>query len=227
VGDHDQGLPGGVQVPQQLPDLLAGRGVQCSGRFVGQQQLGPVHQGTGDGHALPLPAGQPAGIRVAVLADPQRREQLSRARPGLAPAHPRELRGQQHVVLDGEVVKQVEELEDHPDPAAPEPGQPGLAELVYALPGDGHSPAGRPVQARDEVQQRGFPAAGRAHHRYRLARRELQADVVHGGLAVIVVVLGHLADTHESIHERTVGRAVPRWRRPRDATRVPLLSRPG
>jgi hypothetical protein len=71
VGDQHQALPGGVQVLQQRADLLAGGGVQRPGRLVSQQQLGPVDQRTRDRHPLPLPAGEPAWVGVAVPFDVQ------------------------------------------------------------------------------------------------------------------------------------------------------------
>jgi len=83
--------------------------------------------------------------------DVQRGQQFAGPCPGLAAAHSGELRGQQHVVRDGQVVEQIEELEDHSNTAPPESGYPGFAELVHPLPGYGHRAAGRLVQARDEV----------------------------------------------------------------------------
>ena len=70
-GDQDQGLPGRVQVRQQVADLLAGRGVQRPGRLVGQQSAGWLTRAPGDGHPLAFPAGQPG--RIGVAAGPMRR----------------------------------------------------------------------------------------------------------------------------------------------------------
>jgi hypothetical protein len=39
---------------EQVEDRGAGEGVQRSGRFVGENQLGPVRQGAGDGNPLAL-----------------------------------------------------------------------------------------------------------------------------------------------------------------------------
>ena len=76
--------PDAVQIQQQAADLLACRGVQCTGRLIGQQQRGPVHQRPRDRDPLPFPARQPRRVGVAVLLDPQRGQQL--ARPAAGPA---------------------------------------------------------------------------------------------------------------------------------------------
>ena len=96
-------------------DLLSGSGVERPGRLVGQQHDRPVDQRTGDRHPLALAAGEPARVGVPVALDVQRGEQFAGARPCLRPGHPGQLRRQQDVVGDGQVVEQVEELEDHPD----------------------------------------------------------------------------------------------------------------
>ena len=84
------GLPVGVQVGEQPPDVRAGRGVQRAGRLVGQQQRRPVHQRPGHRHPLPLAAGQPARVGAGVPVDAQRSEQLGgparAASPRAAPA---------------------------------------------------------------------------------------------------------------------------------------------
>jgi hypothetical protein len=113
--------------------------------------------------------------------------------------------GQQHVVGDGQIVEQVEELEDHADVPVPEAGQTGLTEGVDALPGHHDRAAGRPVQAGDQVEQGRLAAARRAHHGDRLARREFQADLVDRGRPVAVVAFAGIAEFYECVHPGTVG----------------------
>ena len=199
VRDQDQRLPAAVQLEQQPADGLAGGAVQRPGRLVGQQHGRRVDQRPGDGHPLPLPAGQPPGIGVPVLRDAQLVQQPGHRGPGLAARRAGQLGGQQHVVRHGQVVQQVEELEDHPDPAAAEPGQAGFAQRVHPLAGHGDRAAGRLVQPGDQVQQRGLAAARRAHHGDRLAVPDVQAQLGQGRLAARVT-LGHLADRDQGIH---------------------------
>ena len=136
VRDDDQRLPLGVEVKEQAADLVAGGGVDRAGRLVGQQQRRPVDQRPGDRDALPLAARQPGRVGVAPVRDPQRVQQLLGALPRVAGLGPGELGGQQHVVERRHVVEQVEELEDHADLAAAEPGRAGLAEHVDPLVAD-------------------------------------------------------------------------------------------
>ena len=51
---------------QQLHHLNAGVAVPCGGRLVGQQDLGVVDKGAGNGHALALASGQL--MRPGILA---------------------------------------------------------------------------------------------------------------------------------------------------------------
>ncbi len=134
MGDEDQGLARRVQLGQQAADLLAGGRVERAGRLVGQQQLRRVDQGPRDRDPLPLAAGQPRRVVVAVLVEAEPGEQLGGPRPRPPPGRAGQLGGQQHVVGDGEVVEQVEELEDDADVAGAEPGERALAERVDPLP---------------------------------------------------------------------------------------------
>ncbi len=172
-------------------DLLPGGRVQGPGRLIGQQQLRAVDQGPGDRHPLPLPARHPGRVGVAVLGDPQLGQQLPGPGPGLPPGRPGQLGGQQHVVLDGEVVEQVEELEDDADVPGPEPGQRALAELVDPPPGQADLAGARPVQPGDQVEQGGLAAAGRAHDRHHLPGRHGQVHVQQRGCRARLVGLGH------------------------------------
>ena len=84
-----------------------------------------------------LAARHPGRVGVAVVLKAHPGKQLAGPRPCLPPGRPGQLGGQQHVVLDGEVVEQVEELEHDPDVPGPEPGQPALAQPVDPPSGHG------------------------------------------------------------------------------------------
>ena len=161
---------------EQRADLLAGRAVERSGRLVGEQESGPVHERTRDRYPLPLAAREPRRIGVAGALDTQRLEQFVRTRARLGRPHPAELRGQKDVVGDSQIVEQVEELEDHPDPAAAEQRRACFPEPVDPRAGDGQPAARRPVEPGDQIEQRRLAAARRAHDRDRLARPDLEAD---------------------------------------------------
>ena len=63
VGDHNHGQPLGVQLVKEGQHFVAGLGVKRAGRLVGQQQGGPVNQGTGNGYPLLLAARSPSPTR--------------------------------------------------------------------------------------------------------------------------------------------------------------------
>src|ERR1035438_1234193 len=64
VGDQDNGVAVGVQSVKEGHDLQAGLGVQVAGGLVGEDDGGAVDQGTCDGDALPLAAGEFIGLVV-------------------------------------------------------------------------------------------------------------------------------------------------------------------
>ncbi len=59
MGDqHQGGAAAGVEFEQQVADVLAGGLVQRPGGFIGEQDARAGDEGTGQGHALLLAAGQ-------------------------------------------------------------------------------------------------------------------------------------------------------------------------
>ena len=79
--------PRGVEVVEQVQDLVAQAHVDARRRLVHQQQLGLAEQRARDEHALLLAAGQLADVAVGEVADVEPREHvgdLRRARRGSA-----------------------------------------------------------------------------------------------------------------------------------------------
>ena len=85
VGDEQQAhIFGLFQLGQQLEDLRLNGDVQRGGRFIRNQQVGPVGKGHGDHHALTLTARQLVGIGVQTafgVADADLFQQFDDARP--------------------------------------------------------------------------------------------------------------------------------------------------
>ena len=85
VADHEQDgsafVGGRVQEPD---DLLAVGPVERAGRFVGEAEPRLLQQGTADGHALLLAAGEPVGAEVGAAAQAEQLEHRGDAAPGLA-----------------------------------------------------------------------------------------------------------------------------------------------
>jgi hypothetical protein len=97
--------------------------------------------------------------------------------------------GQFDVLLRGELIHQEVRLEEEADLVPPEPRECAFGEFVDALPGDRQRTATRPVEPADQVQQRRFAAAARAHDRDGLAAIDVKVDRVeraHQALAAAV-----------------------------------------
>ena len=117
-----------------------------------------------------------AGARPDGRARPVRAARARAAGPRAAAAG--EQRGQLHVLDRGQLVDQVEGLEDEPDGAAAQPGQGPLAHLVHPAPGQPNLPGGGPLETTQQVQQGRLPAAAGPHDRHDLPVGDVQVDLV-------------------------------------------------
>ena len=116
MGDDDHGdVQLLVDVPDQLQYLSGGLGVQGTGGLVAQQNLGVGGQGTGNGHALLLAAGQLGRIGVCLVRQANQLQQLAPALFRVGPLYTGDLHGEADVTQAGALHEQVEVLEDHSD----------------------------------------------------------------------------------------------------------------
>ena len=191
VGDEqDRHAVAVAQPVEHLEDLRLHRDVERGRRLVGDQDLGLRGQRDRDHHPLPHAAAEL--VRVGVeprgrIGDPHLLEQLQRAPARLGPG---DVEVGQHAF--GDLVAHGEHrveaghriLEDHADPAAPDPAQAlafqrqhvGVAEPDAA-------PVLDPPRRRNQPEQReageALPAAGLADQREGLAPLEREAHPVH------------------------------------------------
>jgi hypothetical protein len=96
----------------------------------------------------------------------------------------------------------MEGLEHEADGAAPHPGQAPFPDLVDPPPPQPHLSARGPVEAAQQVQQRGFAAAAGPHHGHRLAGRDVEVDAVDGAhqcLSVAVVLAEPAGPQHDGV----------------------------
>ena len=68
MGDHQQRLTLHHQLGEQVEDIACGAGIQVAGWLVGDQQIGIVRQGAGDGGALLLTSGDHTGQLVGLVS---------------------------------------------------------------------------------------------------------------------------------------------------------------
>jgi hypothetical protein len=207
VADQHQGQaalpPEGVE---QADDLVPGVLVQVPGRLVGQQDLGLLDQGAGDGHPLLLAAGQFARQVLRPVAEPDAVQGGSDPFVPLRVVHgERDQRGLD-VLVRAERGDQVEGLEDEAERV-----RPHLPDLRFGCggqipPGEGHPAPGRPVQPAEELEQRGLAVAGLALDGEPLALADFEVKVADGedlaaALAVGLADPGQLVDVGARIHD--------------------------
>src|SRR5260370_32858360 len=120
-------------------------------------------------------AGEIGRMRERFGADSERVQQLlrARARGGFLP--PCQLRRDEDVVEDAQVVQQVEELEDEADAGAAEPRQLCFAKTSERGATDTYRPGRGPIETGDEVEESRLAAAPRSHDRGELPLGHLGA----------------------------------------------------
>jgi hypothetical protein len=98
----------------------------------------------------------------------------------LPPRRPRrppgQERGQLNVLHRGQLVHQVEGLEDEARHTAPQPGQPSFSHLIHTVPRKQHRSIRRTVQPAQQVQQRRLSAAAGTRDRHGLPGHDIQVD---------------------------------------------------
>jgi hypothetical protein len=182
VGDDQNRAAAAHQAFEELEDRLGGPRVEVAGRLVRDQERWVVRHGARDRGALLLPARHGRGQLAGVLEHPDLFEEELGAGAALAGRVQAAEVHRQHDVLDQRERRQeLEELEDDPDVAAAPLGQLRLAERVHRRLADGHAAGGRPVDARDHVQQRGLSAARFPHQRNKFAAINGQVNAFEDG----------------------------------------------
>ncbi len=181
VGYHDDGGAPLVELGEQVHYFQAIGGVEVTGRFVGEDDLGFGHYGPGNGHALLLAARKLLWKVVAAVHDVHAFELslhlLFAIGSGCFQVQQREF----HVFIHGQFVNQVEGLKHKTDVAFAEIGAVALAhfghfgakKVVLALAGI--------VEQSEDIEQGRLSATGRAHHRHELAGLDFDAYAIEGG----------------------------------------------
>jgi hypothetical protein len=160
---------------QQVNDGGTGGGVKVARGFIGQHQRGRVHQRTGNGHPLQLPAREGARHALAQPLQAHLRQHL---------LHPRWVgaRGQQqrqrHVLGHSQVRQHMECLEHKAQLRAPPAGTGGFVQCGDVGAAHHHLSAFQWLQPRQRIEQGGLAHARLAQHRHHLARGHRQ---VHPG----------------------------------------------
>ena len=171
VGDVDHRQP---QLLLQPPDLIAHLspelGVQVGKGLVHQADGGLAAHAAGQGHPLPLPAGELPGLALQVLGEPQHLGGLVQPAELLILGHLAHVQAEEDVVLYGHVGVEGVILEHHGE--VPVLGQ----HLVGHLPVDLQRAGGNLLQPGDDPQQGGLAAARGPHQHVELPFVHVQVD---------------------------------------------------
>ena len=106
-----------VQPAQPLPQLLPHLGVEGAERLVEQQHLRLDRQRPGQGHALPLAAGELRGIAICQPVQPNQVQQFLTRAFDLGCSAAADAQAEGHVLEHGHVAEQGVVLEDEADVA--------------------------------------------------------------------------------------------------------------
>ena len=165
--------------PRQVHEGRAERGsrdfVEVTERLVGQEQRGLDDEGARQRHALAHASRQLVGIRLLEAREPEPIEPGPRALDLIAWLLPQQLERQPHVVDRRPPRQQSVLLEDGGEHAAE------VIELVVGhAPADDDTAIGRAIEADEEVQERGLPAAGLADDGHELALGDDEVETLDG-----------------------------------------------
>jgi hypothetical protein len=191
VGDQHEGGAGFVgEFPEQGEDVGAVDGIEVAGGFIGEEQVGAMDQGAGDGDALHFAAGELGGQGVGPMFHADPAEEIADAGGALGFRLAEELEGELDVLGGGERGEEVEELEDGADPATSELGQGVGGEAVHGLAVEFDLAGIGAIHAPEAVEERGLAAAGGAGQGEAFPGVEFEGDPPEHGATRIR--LGHL-----------------------------------
>jgi hypothetical protein len=118
--DHERGFHFRRDVHQHFDNVGSSVLVELAGRFVGEEKTGALREGTCDGDALHLTAGELFGQFGMEVREVEPRERRGRAFAGFGLSDSGEYEWERHILDDVEGRKQARALEHDGDWARPE-----------------------------------------------------------------------------------------------------------
>ena len=179
VGDHDHGLAELVdRAAEELEGLGRGAAVEVAGGFVGEDDLGVAREGSGDGDALLLPAGELAGPVVEAVTEPDGVD--DGVEPGRVEVAAGEIGRELDVLERGEGGDEVEGLEHEADAVTTQDRQLLLRHAGEPLAGDLDLAGGEGVETSEAVHEGRLAASRRTHDGGEHPLRDVDGDMVEG-----------------------------------------------
>ena len=194
VSDHDDGTS--VLRIEPMKDTHYFRphfGIEVTGRFVGEDNLGIAYNGAGNGHALALTSGELLGIMAQPMRHFHALEDFVRRLSPFTFAHAAIEERQHGVVQHVERIDEMKTLKYESQLFIAESGQSLVVHGVYRLSEDFHRPRGRTVQQTHDVEERTLAASARSHDGKELAAVYADVDILQSGRF-------HQAGTEDATH---------------------------
>ena len=158
----------------------AGSRIEVCRRLVGQYQRRTVHERARDRDALALAAGELARTASVLVGEADALHELVDPGAALGPAGRAEQEGILDVLACGQHGHEVEGLEDEAEAIAPDGREPPGRQMGNAQLTEPDLAAVGTIEAPDQVQQRGLPAARRTGERHELAGSDRERYVADG-----------------------------------------------
>lgn len=177
VGDLDDGGAFVVEFGEEVHDFPALVGVEIAGGFVGEDQARAGDDGAGDGDELLLSAAELARIEVLLRDDVETVEGIRDERFAFSLFDVPIRKWDVEVFADGEVVEEVELLEDEADVFLVEFGAGALVELVDGVAVQMIFTGPVAVVHAENGKERRFAGAARSHEGHEVAFVYLEADL--------------------------------------------------
>ena len=201
VGDDDEGLAHLVaQAEEELVQLLLVVRVERARRFVGQDDVGLVHQCACHGHALLLAARELGGTVVGAVSQAEVVEQLKAAGLHFALLAPGDEAGDHDVFEGREFGQQLVKLEYEAEVLAAEAREAWSGEPEHVLTGNVHFAGVGGVECAHDLEQGGFACTAGADNADHFVGLDVEVDAFehfecaeglvdvaegdHGGVAV-------------------------------------------
>ena len=165
---------------ERLPESGRDGHVERCHRLVEKEHAGPGRQGSGDGHALGLPAGDPARAPIRQRRRVDLLEPVPGLRPGPAPAAAGAPRPEGDVVEDRQMGEQQRVLREQGHPALMRSNpcaSPLPVDVRERRAVQDHAALGRSQQPGDHGEHGGLPGTVGPEHRHHLDVAHLESDV--------------------------------------------------
>ena len=182
VGDHHDGDALLVELLKHAHDFDGGFAVEIARRFVGEEDLGLIHEGARDGDALLLSAGKLGREVIGALGEPDDLEGVEGAVAHLAGGEftAAVKHGELDVFEGGGAGEEVEPLKDEAEFFVAEVGEGVAVEFEDVDAIEKIAAARRPVEAAERVHEGGFAGAAGAHDCHEFAAIDFERDAADG-----------------------------------------------